>query len=143
MINQPFGQALADETGRITQVNRVLCDLLGLDVRALLERGIHDITHYEDWPGNGQKLDRLRKQDEPFTIVKRYVRADGSMVWVQNYVSMLRDAEGRPTMSALIRPVLPAVGEARRWGEAKPPALSPTELHAMLRPRIGPNGVLH
>lgn len=143
MLNQPFGQALADEEGNFTQVNRVMCELLGLDGPALLQRSIHDITHPDDWPGNNQKLDQLRRQDEPFTIVKRYVRPDGSVVWVQNYVSMLRDREGRPTASALIRPVLPAMGEAQRWGGERPAPLTPAELRALMRPRMPPSGVLH
>lgn len=145
MLSQPFGQALADEDGRFTQVNRVLCELLGYDTKALVERGVHDITHPDDWPGNNNKLEKLRAQDEPFTIVKRYIRSDGTVIWVQNYVSMLRDRDGRATLSALIRPVLPAVGEAQRWGGEKPPALAQTEMEAQLRawPRPRPGGLLH
>ncbi|SHK01570.1 PAS domain S-box-containing protein [Roseomonas rosea] len=143
MLSQPFGQALADEDGQFTQVNRVFCELLGYEMSALLQRTIHDITHPDDWPGNSHKLERLRAEDEPFTIVKRHVRSDGAVVWVQNYVSMLRDRNGRATISALIRPVLPAVGEAQRWGGEKPAPLAQTELEALLRPILRPGEALH
>lgn len=125
LLNQPFGQALADESGRFTQVDRTLCEMLGFEMRALLQRSIHDITHPDDWPSNQPLLERLLAHDEPFTIVKRYLRADGTAVWVQNYVSVLRDAEGRRAISALIRPVLPPAGARvpqRKGGAAELPA---------------------
>ncbi|HEY8611801.1 MAG TPA: PAS domain S-box protein [Roseomonas sp.] len=116
VLNQPFGHAVADEDGRLLQVNRALCDMLGFEAGALLGRNIRDITHPDDWPCNEVKLSQLCAQEEPFTIVKRHLRNDGSVIWVQNYVSLLRDAEGRVSVSALVRPVLPAEDEAQRWG---------------------------
>ena len=112
LLDQRFGHALTNEEGRFIQVDQTLCRLLGFQRPDLLQRSIHDITHPEDWPSNGPLLERLRTRDESFTIVKRYLRADGSVIWVQNYVSMLRDGEGRGTISALIRPVLPPLAMA-------------------------------
>jgi len=141
--SQPFGQGAADEGGRIIQVNRNLCEMLGYDVKALLARDIRDITHHEDWAETGQKLQRILQADEPFTIVKRYVRADASVVWVQTYVSLMHDGEGRTTLSALMRPVLPVIGEAQRWGGEKPIPLAQSELRQLMTPRLGPRGIIH
>ncbi|WP_458095295.1 PAS domain S-box protein [Roseomonas sp. WA12] len=117
MLDQRFGHALADVEGRFTQVDQTLCGLLGFQRHELLQRSIHDITHPEDWASNGPLLERLKTRDESFTIVKRYLRADGSIIWVQNYVSMLRDDQGRGMISALIRPVLPQMTmEGQRVG---------------------------
>lgn len=107
MFEQPFGQALSNEAGRFLQINRALCELLRMDAQALLARSIRDITHPADWSDNSALLHRLRHQGEAFTIVKRYLRGDGTVVWVQNYVSLLNDASGGSTLNALIRPVLP------------------------------------
>ncbi|MBP0494223.1 PAS domain S-box protein [Roseomonas indoligenes] len=107
MFDQPFGQAVTSEDGRFLQVNRALCELLWTDAPALLARSVRDITHPADWADNAALLHRLRDHGEPFTIVKRCFRADGTTIWVQAYVSILHDAAGRTTLNALIRPVLP------------------------------------
>lgn len=141
MLDQRFGHALTDEEGRFTQVDQTLCGLLGFQRHELLQRSIHDITHPEDWASNGPLLERLRSRDESFTIVKRYLRADGTVIWVQNYVSMLRDGEGRGTISALIRPVLPQLS-----AEGQRPGLRPAHrLHAPVLDwrDVPPGGVLH
>jgi PAS domain S-box-containing protein len=144
LLDQRFGHALADEEGRFTQVDQTLCGLLGFQRHELLQRSIHDITHPEDWASNDPLLERLRLRDEAFTIVKRYLRADGSVIWVQNYVSMLRDGQGRGTISALIRPVLPQLsGEGQRVGVRPAPRLA-TPRAAVLDWREAPSGeVLH
>ena len=124
MLDQRFGHALADEEGRFTQVDQTLCGLLGFERQELLRRSIHDITHPEDWASNDPLLERLKARDESFTIVKRYLRADGTVIWVQNYVSMLRDEQGRGMISALIRPVLPLVAvEGQRLASRPGPRL--------------------
>ncbi|WP_338665523.1 PAS domain S-box protein [Pararoseomonas sp. SCSIO 73927] len=107
MFEQPFGQVLSNEAGRFLQVNRTVCELLRMDAQVLLTRSIRDITHPADWSDNSALLHRLRHGGEAFTIVKRYLRGDGTIVWVQNYVSLLYDAAGGSTLNALIRPVLP------------------------------------
>jgi len=107
VIHEGFGQITSDERGRFTGVDRYACDLLGYDMPALLRRSIHDITHPDDRASSRPLLDRLRHHGEPFTITKRCLRADGTVIWVQDYVSLLRDARGRASFSALIRPVLP------------------------------------
>jgi PAS domain S-box-containing protein len=137
LLNQPFGQALTDENGRFIQVNRTLCRMLDFEAQALLARTVRDITHPDDWPGNLPLLERLCRDDEPFTIVKRCLRADGSAVWVQSYVSMLRDIQGQRTISALIRPVLPAEDEARRWGRVVPAVPWNRGPERMTQPRRG------
>ena len=107
MFEQSFGQALSNEAGRFLQVNRSLCEMLRMDAQVLLTRSIRDITHPSDWSDNSALLHRLRHQGEAFTIVKRYLRGDGTVVWVQSYVSLLYDAAGASSLNALIRPVLP------------------------------------
>jgi len=141
--SQPFGQGAADKSGRILQVNRYLCEMLGFDVKALLQRSIRDITHPDDWPETALKVERLLLADEPFSIVKRYLGADGRVIWVQSYVSLMYDAEGSVVLSGLVRPVLPAIGEARRLDREKPSALAQPELGGLMTPPPGFRGVIH
>jgi PAS domain S-box-containing protein len=144
LLDQRFGHALADEEGRFTQVDQTLCGLLGFQRHELLQRTIHDITHPEDWASNGSLLERLKSRDESFTIVKRYLRADGSIIWVQNYVSMLRDDEGRGMISALIRPVLPQLAmEGQRVGGRTAPRLTTPRSPVPDWREVLPGEVLH
>src|SRR3546814_6631982 len=57
---------------------------------------MQDITHPDDLPGNLQKFHRLVETSAPYEIEKRYIRPDGSLVWVNNSVGYIRAAEDRP-----------------------------------------------
>ncbi|MFH5926108.1 PAS domain-containing protein [Roseomonas xinghualingensis] len=137
MIHEGFGQATTDEHGRFTGVDCFTCRLLGYDARTLLKRSIQDITHPEDWPSNASLLERLWAHNEPFTVTKRYMRRDGTVVWVQAYVTKLRDVKGRGSLCALLRPVLPEASEAKHDGIA-----APSKQHGPLRMRPPQNGWL-
>ena len=58
---------------------------------------MQDITHPEDLPHNLALLERAVSDGKPFVIEKRYVRPDGSHVWVSNSVSVTRGADGQPS----------------------------------------------
>jgi PAS domain S-box-containing protein len=142
VIHQRFGQTTTDESGRFTRVDRFTCELLGYDACELLGRSIQDITHPEDWPSNLALLERLRTHEEPFTITKRCLRRDGSVVWVQAYVTKLRDAEGRGSICAMIRPVLPQMWEPEHEEKAAAERAGPSRL-AGPRPNGWMGRVLH
>jgi signal transduction histidine kinase len=55
---------------------------------------MQDITHPEDLAANMKKFRALAKgTGENFVVEKRYLRPDGSTVWVHNDVSAIRDRE--------------------------------------------------
>ncbi|HQT78163.1 MAG TPA: EAL domain-containing protein [Rhodopila sp.] len=86
----------ADLTGRVLLVNDRLCDLVGRNRKTLLGSLIQVITHPDDAARNAAMFAHLVKTGEPFEIEKRYVRPDGSIVWVKNYASAVHDPAGRP-----------------------------------------------
>jgi PAS domain S-box-containing protein len=90
------GVAETDLTGRFTSVNRRYCEILGYSCDELLTMRMQDVLHEEDRPANLERRERLVSHGEPFDIEKRYVRKDGSTVWVHNSVSRLSDGAGRP-----------------------------------------------
>lgn len=57
---------------------------------------MQDVTYPEDLPGNLALFERMATTDEGFVIEKRYVRPDGSSVWVQNSVSRVTNPDGSP-----------------------------------------------
>ncbi|TPG60335.1 PAS domain S-box protein [Roseomonas nepalensis] len=120
LIDQSLGFAVSNEAGRLTQVDRTVCELLGYEAPTLVGLSIKALTHPEDWPVCEGLLERLHLHGEPFTIAKRYLRRDGSVVWAQAYVTRLVDASGRPSFSGMIRPVLPAMGHHAAPAAARP-----------------------
>ncbi len=85
-------------TGRFLRVNQKMCDITGYSEHELLELRTLDITPPEDrqkdWDTNQASilggLPSYRRE-------KRYLRKNGSEVWVNINVTVLRDAAGQPT----------------------------------------------
>ena len=83
--------------GRWLNVNDRLCEILGHSREELLERTFGDITHPEDVDSD---LDAARRMVEgeikTYSKEKRYLRRDGSIVWANLTVSLVRGASGEP-----------------------------------------------
>ncbi len=88
--------------GKILHVNRRFCEIVGYDEVELLGKNIADITYADDMPEQTRLFSRLAATGESFDMEKRYVRKDGSHVWVNNTVSALRDEQGRIHQVAVI-----------------------------------------
>lgn len=89
------GIAQADLTGRFVMVNDRFCEIVGRPREALLALRINDITHPDDQPENDALLQEIRAGRPNASIDKRYIRADGSPVWVRNSLVALRNSEGQ------------------------------------------------
>jgi len=90
------GISQVDLTGRFITVNDRFCDIAGRPMEEVLRLRTQDITHEEDVPANLELMERARRYGEDFQLEKRYIRPDGSAVWVSNSVSVMRDADGHP-----------------------------------------------
>ncbi len=83
---------------RFMEVNQRLCDIVGWSRDELLARTFPDITHPDDRAASLDLSDRLLAGEIPaFELEKRYVRKDGSTVWANLNVSLVRDRDGRPS----------------------------------------------
>ncbi len=96
-----FGQASVGLSelgldGRFQKVNGALCRMLGRSCEELLSLNMRDILHPDDLAGNNLLFQRLVETGESFTLEKRYLKPDGSHVWVSSNVSRLVDEEGQP-----------------------------------------------
>jgi len=89
-----FGQV--DLDGRFTLVNDRFCEIAGWSREELLTKTMLDITHPDDSGRNAGLFDRAVRDGTPYTHEKRYVRKDGSEVWVNNSVSVIRRPDGEP-----------------------------------------------
>ncbi|CAA9482829.1 MAG: diguanylate cyclase/phosphodiesterase (GGDEF & EAL domains) with PAS/PAC sensor(s) [uncultured Solirubrobacteraceae bacterium] len=91
----PIGMALLDTEGRWLLVNQALCDLVGYSETELLQRTLHDITHPEDLPGQLVLMrEILAGRRSSYQLDKRYMHADGHVIWGSVSVSVVRDDSG-------------------------------------------------
>jgi PAS domain S-box-containing protein len=102
--------------GEILHVNGRFCQIVGYAEKELLGMNISDITYIEDMPEQKRLFDRLAQTGESFDMEKRYVRRDGSLVWVNNTVSALRDEQGQIRQVAVVSV---DISERKRGQEAE------------------------
>src|SRR5882672_6126481 len=79
---------------RITLVNDRFCEILGRTREDLLTKRISDVTHPDDVPRSLELFHAAQRDARSYTMEKRYLRPDGSLVWVAIDVSAICDASG-------------------------------------------------
>jgi PAS domain S-box-containing protein len=95
--NAAVGIAHVAPDGRWLKVNAVLCRITGYAHAELLQRTFADITYPSDVESDWQQARLLLAgQIDAYSMEKRYVRKDGSIVWVMLTVSLVRDRAGTP-----------------------------------------------
>src|SRR5215216_5448810 len=83
--------------GRWLRVNQRLCDIVGYSREELLEKTFQDITHPDDLDADLEKVHQLLAgKIETYSMEKRYVKKDGSIVWVNLTGSLVREPSGDP-----------------------------------------------
>ena len=91
------GAAQVGTDGRWLRANRRLCEILGYTEEELREKTFGDITHPDDLEADLEQVQAmLRGESELYSTEKRYVSKDGSFVWVNLTVSLVREASGEP-----------------------------------------------
>ena len=95
--NAAVGIAHRDATGRFLCVNEKFCAIVGYSREELLQKNIQDITHPNDLAVTIDAFTALWQGESPtLGLEKRYVRKDGSLVWIDLFASLQRDAAGKP-----------------------------------------------
>jgi PAS domain S-box-containing protein len=91
------GIALLDFEGRIIASNPALQRMLGYSARELLAKTFDELTHPEDVPkGHALYQELLAGKRGYYHLEKRYIRRDGSIIWVRPTVSLVRRTRGGP-----------------------------------------------
>jgi PAS domain S-box-containing protein len=91
------GMCIANTQGEFIQVNQRFCKITGYRKDELLGRSFVNITHPDDVTSDLQKVQNLlRGHGDGFSMEKRYICKDGSTVWVNLTVSLMRTAQGEP-----------------------------------------------
>ncbi len=91
------GIAQVGETGGFLLVNDAAAALVGRTPTDLRSMTFAQITHPDDVGANLEAhAALLRGERDSYRVQKRYVRPDGSVVWGDVSVSLVRDGAGRP-----------------------------------------------
>ncbi|WP_296664518.1 EAL domain-containing protein [Demequina sp.] len=97
MENAPTGMALVDLEWRLMEVNRAFAEMMGSTVAALRGTPFSALSHPQDLQAERDQLQRLYDGHQShFSLEKRYVRADGNVVWAVLDVGLVRFAGGAP-----------------------------------------------
>ncbi len=101
--NAAVGIAHKAADGRFLRVNEKYCEIVGYSRDELLERTFCDITHPDDLAAELERYTALMRGELPsYTLEKRYLRKDGSLIWIDLSMSLQRDAAGQPAYAIAI-----------------------------------------
>jgi PAS domain S-box-containing protein len=83
--------------GRWLRINQKYCDITGYTEEELKALTISEITHPDDREMSMKHFQlMLEGKLDNYSLEKRYIRKDGSTIWVNLIVSMVFDAERKP-----------------------------------------------
>ena len=78
-------------------VNQRYCEITGYSREEILQTRVEDLTHPDDVPATLEFIRRIRDGELPEArMEKRYIRKDGSVIWVNLTVSIVRSVDGQP-----------------------------------------------
>lgn len=94
--NASHGLALISSDGKWLQANQAAAAITGYSVEELLTLDFQTITHPDDLDADMHFVQQvLARKIETYAMEKRYIRKDGSIVWVLLTVSAAWDASGQ------------------------------------------------
>ena len=91
------GMCYSDLQGYFLRANQKLCDVTGYTNTELLNMSFKEITHPDDLEIDMSYVsDLIVGNIDTYTLEKRYIRKDKTVVWVQITVSLVRDNLDEP-----------------------------------------------
>lgn len=91
------GMAIVSPHGRFLQVNAALTEMFRYDEAELLDRDFQGLTYADDLEADlAQLLALIEGRIPHYSMEKRFIRKDGSVIWTLLSVALVRDDEGKP-----------------------------------------------
>ncbi|MFD9000200.1 putative bifunctional diguanylate cyclase/phosphodiesterase [Streptomyces sp. NPDC059582] len=92
-----IGISIADLDGNVLEVNGAMLRMFGGSEQTVRGRNVREWTHAEDAPQVWRLYEELVRGDrEHYHVEKAFYRPDGTVLWTNLTVSLLRDADGAP-----------------------------------------------
>jgi PAS domain S-box-containing protein len=96
-LQLPLGVGYATREGTFIWCNEAFDRMLGLKPGEHKNKSIRELTHASDRDSNAELLDELWEgRRQSYTQDKRYMRRDGTELWVRVTAAMVRTPEGEP-----------------------------------------------
>lgn len=93
----PIGMAIVSTTGEWIRVNKSVCALFGYSEDEFMNHTFQEFTYPEDLNTDLKLMHQLLAGEiESYTLEKRYIRKDGTLIWVQLSVTLVRSPVGTP-----------------------------------------------
>ena len=89
-------------SGRILLVNKYYEEITGYSVDELLGMRFPELTHPDDRTSDWEIFQRAARGEISYRNEKRYIRKDGTIVWVRLHVAFIHDETGRPVSTVAI-----------------------------------------
>lgn len=86
-------------TGKYLKINNSYLEMLGYSEEEILAQDVFRFTHPDDHHLQKEKLEESTKTNEQITYLKRMVRKNGDVIWVEVYCSPLPGIPGYPHRS--------------------------------------------
>jgi diguanylate cyclase (GGDEF)-like protein/PAS domain S-box-containing protein len=94
----PIGVALVGLDRSHLRVNRAYCRMLGYSEEELLEKSHPEIIYPDDREDSTDRIQELLEEGaEPYALERRYIHADGYVVWSLSNISLIWNSEGEPS----------------------------------------------
>jgi len=94
-----IGLTICDTKGKFMNVNEPFCVLSGYSKAELLNMTFSDITYQDDLSMDLHLLNQtLENKTDHYTLEKRYIRKDKTVIWVNLTVSLIRDKNNDPEL---------------------------------------------
>ena len=95
----PTGMAFLSLERKVIRANPALCHILGYSESELMSRGVNALTHSDDLGFHvGVHQDLLAGLRTSYELEKRYLHADGHVVWATLEVGVINGPDGAPIM---------------------------------------------
>lgn len=94
--NSPVGISLTrNDFEGVLMVNQKMCDMMGYTKQDFTKMQVQDLTHPDDEDISEKHRDFLNNGSiDTFTLEKRYIKKDNSILWSRTTVTAVRDLDG-------------------------------------------------
>lgn len=96
------GLSVIDKSGSFLRANNTLCRFLGRRRQEVLQLKVTDVTAPDYIAPSLEALEDLFSTGQPVTLDKQYLRPDGSLVWANSTLSLLKATAGSEPLVVIV-----------------------------------------
>jgi len=96
--NAPIAIVLVNNQFQPIYTNHQFSDITGYTMDEVLKKDLKDFTFPADYENNAKQYERLFNNEiSSFSLTKRYIQKNGSIIWVKIIVSAIKDKNNKTT----------------------------------------------